>query len=137
MLPIGDQWNAIDTPPYPDFILRKDLITCHPNQGRGHTQVDLRGDRATGQLLYRLDCSSDRAGDNHQHNEDTGQVLRTIVTIGVAMVGCAVGEDKGYLEGNRCQYIAQVMEGIGEKSCTTADARDGKLNCCYEKHPCC
>src|SRR2546422_9228317 len=118
MLPIGDQWNAIDTLPYPDFILRKDLITCHPNQGRGHTQVDLRGDRATGQLLYRLDCSSDRAGDNHQHNEDTGQVLRPIVTIGVAAVWCAGWGEKGEPEGDRSPHIAPGMEVSGGKTST-------------------
>ena len=85
--------------------------------------------------MNRLDRTSDRAGDNHQHNEDTGQVLRPIVTIGVAAVGCAVGEYKGYPEGNRRQHIAQVMEGIGEKSGTAANCRDGKLNRCHEKHP--
>src|SRR6266480_6741461 len=116
MLPICDEWDAIDALPHRDLVLCQDLVACHSDQCSRHTQVKLCRDRTTGELLNRLDRASDRAGDDHQHNEDTGQVLRTIVAIGVAMVGCAVREYEGYPEGGRCQHIAQVMEGIGEKS---------------------
>src|SRR6266700_80156 len=129
MLPVGDERNTIDALAHGDFVLSENFVACYSNQGCRHTQVELCWGRAAGELLDGLDGSSDRAGDDHQHNEDAGQVLGAIVAIGVAVVGGAIGEYEGDPEGNSGQHIAEVVEGVGEKSRAAADARDGKLNC--------
>src|SRR5947209_15255507 len=136
MLTIGDERYAVDTLAHGNLVLGQEFVARDTHQCCCHTEGQLRGWCTAGQLEYRFYGTCDGAGNNHQYDENTCQVFSTVVTIRVALVGCASGNHEGNPQGDRRQYITEIVQGIGKETCTASNNCNGKLDGRNDEHPC-
>lgn len=112
---VGDECRRADASSDPSPPLRHQLVpqeADHACRGHGPQVVDLP---RVGQSTEGFPARQHSRGDDQDHDNHTGEILRATQAVGEASSGCPPAEKQRNADGQDRQRVGEVVDGVAEQ----------------------
>ena len=134
VLAVGDEGGAVEAAAHADLVLSENLVAGEADQRGDDAEADLGRLGARDEALIGGERGGGGANGDDEGDEGAGEVFGAVEAVGEAVGRRAAGEDEGDPEGGGGEYVAEVVQGVGEQAGAVAEGEDAKLDGGDDEH---